>query len=73
MAILCEDDEADFNEIVVIVEKDWLYDYMKTMDSDIKTDADCLKYLKNEYTSDDSYGWYSQAVLENKIVMIDFN
>lgn len=31
------------------------------------------QYLKEEYTSDDSIGWYDDALMENKVVMIAFN
>lgn len=57
--------EADFNEVIVIVEKDWLFDYMN-MDNP-------LEYLQNEYTSDDSIDWFDEAVRHNKIVMVGFN
>lgn len=65
----CEDEEngieADFNELIVIVEKDWLFEYM---DEENK-----LEYLKNEYTSDDSVEWYDEANRLGKVVMIAFH
>ena len=57
--------EPDFNEIVVIVEKDWLFDFM-----DVENP---LEYLRNEYTSDDSIVWFDEALRHNKVVMINFN
>lgn len=62
------DDAADFNELVVIVEKDWLFDYMK--EDGIENPLD---YLQNEYTSDDSIRWFDDAVQQRKVVMVDFN
>lgn len=59
---------ADFHEVIVVVEKDWLFKNMK--DAGIENP---LKYLQEEYNSDDSYNWYCEALINNKIVMIDFN
>jgi hypothetical protein len=65
----CEDEEngieADFNELVAVVEKDWLFEYMDMEDP--------LDYLQNEYTSDDSIDWYDEALKHNKVVMVSFN
>ena len=44
---------ADFDELVVVVDKEWLFDYMKK-----DRIENPLDYLKNEYTSDDSYEWF---------------
>lgn len=57
--------EPDFSEVVVIVEKDWLFNYM-----DMKNP---LEYLQNEYTSDDSIDWFDEALRHNKVVMVAFN
>ena len=71
---VCYDDEtdaeleADFNEIIVVVEKDWLFNIMK--EDGIKNPLD---YLQNEYTWDDSYFWFLKAKDEGKIVVIEFN
>lgn len=65
----CEDEEngieADFEEVIAIVEKDWLFNYMGV--------GDPLDYLQNEYTSDDSINWFDEAIRQNKIVMVGFN
>lgn len=65
----CEDDEngieADFDEVIAIVEKDWLFEYM-----DMENPLD---YLQNEYTSDDSINWFDEAIRQNKIVLVGFN
>ena len=60
--------ETDFNELVVVVEKDWLFDCMRK--DGIENPLD---YLQNEYTSDDSIVWFDNAVEQGKVVMVDFN
>lgn len=60
--------ETDFNELIVVVEKDWLFELMK--ESEIESPLD---YLQNEYTSDDSIFWFDKAVDQDKVVMVDFN
>ena len=57
--------EPDFNEVIAVVEKDWLFDYMDMENP--------LKYLQEEYTSDDSIDWFNEAIIQNKLVMINFN
>lgn len=67
----CEADidlEADFYEIVVVVEKEWLFNYMK-----INEVENPLDYLQNEYTWDDSIQWFEDAKIASKIVAINFN
>lgn len=65
----CEDEEnnmePDFNEVIAIVEKNWLFDYMGIENP--------LEYLKNDYTSDDSIDWFDAALYSKKLVMISFN
>lgn len=65
---LDRDIETDFNELVVIVEKDWLFNIMR---EDEITNP--LNYLQNEYTSEDSIYWFNEAVEQRKVVMVDFN
>ena len=60
--------ETDFNELVVVVEKDWLFNLMKEYEIE-----NPLYYLQNEYTSDDSVVWFDMAVEQRKVVMVDFN
>ena len=60
--------ETDFNELVVVVEKDWLFNFMKGYEIE-----NPLEYLQNEYTSDDSLVWFDSAVEQRKVVMVDFN
>ena len=67
-----EEEESDFDEVIVVVEKDWLFDLIKRTE-DFRTDDEALKFLQEEYTSEDSKDWYDLALLENKIIIIDFN
>lgn len=67
-----EDEESDFDEVIVVVEKDWLFDLIKRTE-DFRTDDEVLKFLQEEYTSDDSSMWYCDALREHKVVMVDFN
>lgn len=66
------DEESDFSELLVAVEKDWLFSFMKKS-LHLETDEEARKYLQEEYTSDDSIDWYNKAQEDKKIVMIDFN
>lgn len=60
--------EPDFEELVVVVEKDWLFNFMRGYEIE-----NPLDYLQNEYTSDDSSVWFDEAVEQGKVVMVDFN
>lgn len=60
--------EADFAEVIVAVEKDWLFVTMLAEEIE-----DPLDYLQNEYTWDDSYEWFSSAKIEGKIAVVEFN
>ena len=60
--------EADFDEAIVFVEKDWLFDLM------IKDGIENPRlYLQEEYDYDDSENWFYAGAKENKIVAVDFN
>ena len=60
--------EADFGEVIVAVEKDWLFAVM--LAEGIKNPLD---YLQNEYTWDDSFVWFGNAKIAGKIAVIEFN
>lgn len=60
--------EADFVEVVVAVEKDWLF--VSMMKEGIE---DPLDYLQNEYTWDDSFAWFESAKMHGKVAVIEFN
>lgn len=68
-----KEEETDFNEIIAVVEKDWLFDLIKSENNNIRTDIEALRFLQEEYTSDDSEPWFEKALAAHKIVMIDFN
>lgn len=60
--------EPSFSELIVIVEKKWLFDIMRKEGILLP-----LEYLQETYTSDDSYNWYKQAIKERKVVTVLFN
>ena len=60
--------EADFDEVIVVVEKDWLFDLMK-----LDNIENPRKFLQEEYIYDDSEYWFFNGALANKIVAVDFN
>lgn len=67
----CENDEeleADFVEVVVAVEKDWLFAVM--LKEEIENPLD---YLQNEYTWDDSFVWFENAKANGKVAVVEFN
>ena len=67
----CETDtelEADFGEVIAVVEKDWLFNFM--LREGIENPLD---YLQNEYTWDDSCIWFENAKAQGKIAVIEFN
>lgn len=63
--------EPDFNEVICIVDRDWLFHYM-IMTGCGNTPEKCRKFLKEEYTSEDSAEWFDNAVSDNKIAMVNF-
>ena len=67
-----EEEESDFDKVIVVVEKDWLFDLIKRQ-NDFKMDYEVRSFLQEEYTSDDSSTWYEEAILAHKVVMVDFN
>lgn len=67
----CEADEeleADFVEVIAVVEKDWLFTFM--LKEEIENPLD---YLQNEYTWDDSFVWFENAKANGKVVTVEFN
>lgn len=59
---------ADFSEVIVVVEKQWLFDLMR-----VEGTKNPLRYLQEEYTSDDSYNWFLEAKAAGKIVLVGFH
>lgn len=66
-----EEEESDFDEVIVVVEKDWLFNLIK-QNNNFKMDYEVRSFLQEEYTSDDSSMWYCDALREHKVVMVDF-
>ncbi len=67
----CETDEeleADFVEVIAVVEKDWLFAFM--LNEGIKNPLD---YLQSEYIWDDSFVWFENAKACGKVVTVEFN
>ena len=67
----CEADEeleADFIEVIAVVEKDWLFTLM--LKEEIENPLD---YLQNVYTWDDGFAWFENAKTSGKIVAVEFN
>lgn len=54
--------------MIVIVEKEWLFTQMKHEGIN-----NPLKYLQEEYVSDDSYNWFIKAKRQEKVVLVGFN
>ena len=67
-----EDEEverfADFAELIVIVDREWLFSKMNNEGIE-----NPRNYLRNEYTSDDSYSWYEDALKEKMVAVVAFN
>ena len=59
---------SDFNEVIVVVEKQWLFNLMR-----VEGTKNPLRYLQEEYTSDDSYEWFLEAKAAGKIVLVGFH
>ena len=60
--------EADFSEVIAVIEKDWLFTVM--LKEEIENP---LEYLQNEYTWDDSFVWFENAKTAGKVVVVKFN
>lgn len=59
---------ADFSELIVVVEKEWLFSHM------LKEGIfDQLYFLQAEYTSDNSFEWFEAAKEAGKIVVVSFH
>lgn len=61
------DIEADFYEVAVAVEKDWLFASM--LADGIENP---VEYLQEVYTWDDSFVWFENAKICGKIAVIEF-
>jgi hypothetical protein len=69
-----DDERKEFDELLFAVEKDWLINYLNTYRDWIKWDfEEVQRWVQNEYASDDSHEIFCDALLENAIVMLQFN
>lgn len=67
-------EKQEFDELIFAVEKDWLINYLNKNRYWIKWDLEEVQgWLQNEYSSDDSYAIFYDALSENAVVMLDFN
>ena len=60
--------ETDFEEVVAVIEKDWLFGLM--LKEGIRNPLD---YLQNEYTWDNSFVWFENAKAKGKVVVVSFD
>lgn len=65
-----EDDSFDpgFNELLVFIEKEWLFEKMRKEGIE-----DPHKFLCEEYDSENAINWYEDALSARKVAMISFN
>lgn len=63
---LTRDESCGYDELIFAVRRDYLFAYLKN--DEIRTLEDMEKWLREEYTSDDTYGLYQQAKQEGEIV-----
>lgn len=61
-----QDESCGYDELMFAVRKEYLFEYLK--DDEIKTIEDMERWLREEYTSDDTNMLYQQAKLEKEIV-----
>lgn len=64
---------ADFDEVVVITEKRWLLDFIRETEFlPENTDEEAMKFLREQYTYEESEVWFDKAREEGKIIAVDF-
>lgn len=75
-SMLCDEDgnpeDLEIEEIIFAVEKKWLLDYMNR-DCSGWNEQDLIRWLRDEYTSEDSEEIFICALCESQIVMLEFN
>ena len=73
-AYIADENECDFEEVVFVLEKEWLLTRLKKEEQFEDFDSEKLqKWLQDTYTSGDSEWIFNEAMKANKIVMVDFN
>lgn len=69
----CAPDEAtDFTELLFAVEKEWLFGFIK-QEYGAWSMKRIKQWLQEEYTSEDSTKIFFSALINNAIVMFNFN
>lgn len=69
-----DNEKWEFDELIFAVEKEWLINYLNEHKSWIKWDgAEVQGWLQNEYSSDDSYAIFYEALSNSQVVMLEFN
>ena len=73
---LAEDGDSEncgSDEILFAVERDWLITHLNRTTNEYWTADKVKKWLKTEYTSDDSAAIFEAAIQQRAIVMLEFN
>ena len=71
-----EDEDPDTfgcEEVVFAVEKDWLITHLNRTTNEYWTADKVKKWLKTEYTSEDSSAIFKTAITQRAVVMLEFN
>lgn len=62
-----------FNEVLFAVEKDWLITHLNRTTNEYWTADKVKKWLKTEYTSEESSAIFKVAIQQRAVVMLEFN
>lgn len=62
-----------FEELLFAVEKDWLVTYLNRTTNEYWTADKVKKWLKTEYTSEESSAIFKAALLQRAVIMLEFN
>lgn len=66
-------EKQEFDEIVFAVEKEWLINYLNAKSVRVEWDGDRVKaWLREEYTSDDSYEIFYAAIEDYAVAILEF-
>ena len=60
-------------EVVFAVEKDWLITHLNRITNEYWTADKVKKWLKTEYTSEDSSAIFEAAILQKAVMLLEFN
>lgn len=63
---MTEDEDCGYDDYLFAVRKQWLLENLK--EDGIETEEDLERWLREEYTSDESYFLYQKALIEREIV-----